>query len=134
MSKEKQKPGCGAFILFILFSIASIPVALMSYAYVTKCAYFWYMPYIMASFPKLEFSSFIALNVLIAIVMMWNTSKLTFDVTNINSKLKKITDSNGLWDLYSSVIGVVYLVPWLGLLFNYIMFKIITCFISPVVA
>lgn len=124
----KDFKGCVAWFVVFLFGLCAIPINIITWAYISSCFYYWYMPYVMVSFPQFKFSSFVALNI---IVGSMGLPYFLHTVVELGNKTNKEipTPSKVSIDL----IVKVFIVPWMLLLIGYIMFKIITCFISPAV-
>ena len=128
-SKESND-GILTWIVTAIFALLSYPIGLISWAYIASCSYFWWMPYILSTYPHFSFTSFIALMQLMGMFVGISMSGIILDVET----LKK---GSGIFEITPKSIAIrtvmlVYIIPWILLVVSFIFFKIITHFISPV--
>lgn len=128
--KTDDTPGCLSWIGVLVLALFCAPIGILTYAYCSSCVYYWYMPYVMASFPQFKLTAFIGLN---AIVGMLSMPFFVQSILDIQKKADKNDDDKTPSSHAFDLILKVFVLPWVVLLIFYVMFKLITLFIVPVV-
>lgn len=120
-TKNTETSGCLSLLGLLLFSIITFPISMVSYAYVSKCFYSWWMPYIIASYPQFTLTNFIAMNSLTGVFVAPYLFS-TFGQVKLNN-------NNNISMKYFQIILIGYFLPWILLFTGWIFKLIITCFI-----